>query len=1094
MICETKLDQLDSEYVSNFFNEAGFSIYLKNRHTFTNYRSGGVLIAVRSQLQNFVISRNTEYDNMTIIELPKLLTGFERNLLIVCVYIPPHGTRYSNITLFEKLSDVILSYSENDYYHLICGDLNAHTNEECEVFELNEDLYDALHIDEEIRELLDVKRTMLALDIPMKRSSVDTKVDNSGYGNALLEVCRDHSLIIFNGRLCQDRGIGKATTTEGSVIDYIIGSPFLASRAKKFLVNDFDPMYSDQHCIIEMSLYLMKHHEQNLTKPLVTESDDVAINTNITRFKWERAKAESFVQNINIQDANNLADNAANLTVQEISNDLNSILMCAAKATMSCKKPHVESKTPHKAVNNLSESCKIKRREYYNAKGDNNRLKTTESHTNLVAKSKAYKKELKKDNREKEQSFIKEIRKMKSNDPKEYWQLFKKPKACSAKIDIDSLETHFRQLSVENEDTNDRVGALIGNTDRNTDLDTSTLNADITEVEVNKCIENLKNGKASGIDGILNEFIKHSRQKLIRVYTRLFNKVLEQGVVPDSWTIGLIVPIYKNKGDQSDPNNYRGITLLSCVGKLFTAILNERLAKFCKNNAILSECQTGFRHGYSTMDHIFLLKSVIDIFRRNKRKLYCCFVDYQKAFDSVWREALWYKTELHGISGRFMSTVKSLYQNVKSCVFQNGQTSEFFTCSAGVRQGENLSPLLFSLFVNDLEKYMTDNQCNPLNFQFGQINHMLKLLLLMYADDTVILSDSRAGLQKGLLTLENYCDKWKLNLNSGKTKVCVFSGSKVKPGSITFNYKGDKLEVVEDFKYLGVVFNYNGNFKKNADALLTQGRKAMFSVISKCRKYNLPVDIQLQLFDSMVAPILLYGSEVWGEREFKEIEKLHIKFLKHTTRLYNSTCTQMVYGELGRFPLEISIKARMVGYWSRLIKGDDSRLGKIMYNCLLDLHRRNVYSPPWLIKIKSILDDCGLSEIWVHQNPDIVRGVKPLVTQILKDQFIQKWRAKLLEMPSCDFYVQFKDKFELEPYFMNTSLDINYEICRFRCGNTRIPKILGRYNRLPRESRLCTKCSLGSVGDEYHYLLQCTNENISRLRELYIGNICSTLQ
>ena len=229
-----------------------------------------------------------------------------------------------------------------------------------------------------------------------------------------------------------------------------------------------------------------------------------------------------------------------------------------------------------------------------------------------------------------------------------------------------------------------------------------------------------------------------------------------------------------------------------------------------------------------------------------------------------------------------MNTAKSLYQNVKSCVFQNGQTSEFFTCSAGVRQGENLSPRLFSLFVNDLEKYMIDNQCNPLNFQYGQINQMLKLLLLMYADDTVILSDSRAGLQKGLLTLENYCDKWKLNLNSGKTKVCVFSGSKVKPGSITFKYKGDKLEVVEDFRYLGIVFNYNGNFKKNADALLTQGRRAMYSVISKCRKYNLPVDIQLQLFYSMVAPILLYGTEVWGEREYKEIEKLHMKFLKHT--------------------------------------------------------------------------------------------------------------------------------------------------------------------------------------------------------------------
>ena len=94
----------------------------------------------------------------------------------------------------------------------------------------------------------------------------------------------------------------------------------------------------------------------------------------------------------------------------------------------------------------------------------------------------------------------------------------------------------------------------------------------------------------------------------------LFNKVLDTGDVPSDWLRGIIVPIYKNKGDRKDPVNYRGITLLSCVGKMFTSILNNRLACFIKYNNILSENQTGFRKGYSTVDHCFLLSSLINIF------------------------------------------------------------------------------------------------------------------------------------------------------------------------------------------------------------------------------------------------------------------------------------------------------------------------------------------------------------------------------------------------------------------------------------------------------------------------------------------------
>ena len=127
---------------------------------------------------------------------------------------------------------------------------------------------------------------------------------------------------------------------------------------------------------------------------------------------------------------------------------------------------------------------------------------------------------------------------------------------------------------------------------------------------------------------------------------KLFNTILKSGIIPSSWCISFISPIYKNKGSKSDPDNYRGISLISCLGKLFTALINERLTTFINNNNIIGEEQAGFRSGYSTHDHIFALHSIIDLYLNKfnrKKRLYCAFIDYRKAFDLVDISSLWSK-------------------------------------------------------------------------------------------------------------------------------------------------------------------------------------------------------------------------------------------------------------------------------------------------------------------------------------------------------------------------------------------------------------------------------------------------------------------
>ena len=112
----------------------------------------------------------------------------------------------------------------------------------------------------------------------------------------------------------------------------------------------------------------------------------------------------------------------------------------------------------------------------------------------------------------------------------------------------------------------------------------------------------------------------------------VFNLVLDCGIIPESWSSGISKPVYKNKGNPSDPDNFRAITLISCVGKLFTSILNSRLNFFANDLNIISENQAGFRKGYSTVDNIFVLHALIDLYFSFGKKSYCAFVDFKRSF------------------------------------------------------------------------------------------------------------------------------------------------------------------------------------------------------------------------------------------------------------------------------------------------------------------------------------------------------------------------------------------------------------------------------------------------------------------------------
>ena len=300
----------------------------------------------------------------------------------------------------------------------------------------------------------------------------------------------------------------------------------------------------------------------------------------------------------------------------------------------------------------------------------------------------------------------------------------------------------------------------------------------------------------------------------------MFNAMLQTCHIPKILSRTLIIPVYK-KGDVNDPKNYRGISLLSNMTKLFTSILNNRLLIWSEKNKILTNSQFGFRPKLGTVDANFALNCIVKKRLAQKQRLYCCFIDYQKAFDTINRDLLWGKIAKLGIRGNMLGTIQSLYNNVNSSVLLDGLLSEHFCNNTGVLQGEVLSPFLFSLFVNDCETDVVKGNNNPVT-----VNGMCTSLL-MYADDMVLMANSVMDLQIMLNNLAEYTKKWCLTVNVLKTKVMIFrGGGNLKQNEKLF-YKGNKLYAVNEFSYLGLLLKYNGKFFATQKQLALHGRKAM---------------------------------------------------------------------------------------------------------------------------------------------------------------------------------------------------------------------------------------------------------------------------
>ena len=459
------------------------------------------------------------------------------------------------------------------------------------------------------------------------------------------------------------------------------------------------------------------------------------------------------------------------------------------------------------------------------------------------------------------------------------------------------------------------------------------------------------------------------------------------------------------------------------------------------------------------------VKTLIDKYTQTNQKLYTCFIDFSKAFDTVWREALFHKLLKMGIGGPFAKLLKYMYNKSSiQIALQNGLSDPFHD-NIGVKQGCVLSPTLFRIFLTDMGDIF-NSACQPAQL-FDE-----KISCLMFADDAVLISESAEGLQHALDKIKEFSDKWLLKINTEKTKVMIFnkSGKLLNDG---FTLGNVPLQNVNSYTYLGLMFVPSGSFNQAIDTLCRKASKAMFKLRQSLNKLNVSPKLSLFLYDSLIRPICTYASEVWGSfikakhqafnvRSDKYglfdkhcFEKLELKFCKAILGVHKKTSNVAVRGELGRYPTLIYILKQVLKNWFRITSYEHKQ--SILYNtymCNLEIHHAKKCC--WWSNVRNFFKEMlGLPFLTENHGTKGKPNAKiDTAVNNMKSIFEFQWRNELSRTTSRNktggnklrTYYTFKKKFEYEKYLdLQGNFALRRNITKIRTSSHILEIEAGRY-------------------------------------------------
>ena len=747
----------------------------------------------------------------------------------------------------------------------------------------------------------------------------------------------------MNGRKTGDI-FGKITSFQWNgqgVVDYVISSRELYSHITYLKVGEYSPWVSD-HCPLFFKLKVKRATMDTHTENLVDLPN---------RFYFDDKDKAKFLESLKSSEISEKL-NSLNLIEESNTEHLASgitatLLEVSEKSKLRAKKIKVKF---YQNEPWFDEDCQIMKQ---SLKRKCRKLRKNHDDQNLKLEILEDNKKLKKLVKKKKADYkskIMEDMKLKRNDQRIFWKLLDKLQSCRktdssiSKISGEKWKNHFKSILQSKRNKIDIPPAS---------LELGPLDYEINVEEMLKASYILKTNKAVGYDAICNEMIKCLIEINPTILVKLFNNILKRNVKIKEWIISIITPIHKS-GVKTDPSNYRGISVMSCLGKLFSSILNLRLKEYVLTNNILCDEQLGFREGNRTSDaHIILYSLIRHYCHNNGRKLYSCFVDFKKAFDSIPRGLLFEKLLNLGVKGKFFNAIKTIYVNDNCCVKVGDKITSAFVANQGVKQGCILSPLLFNIFLSDLPKMFRGTECRP-----AMLNNERCISCLFWADDLVLLSESNEGIQEMISKLVKYSSMNHLEIYVEKTKAMIFNKSG-RFNMMTYKLDNQFIRTTNSYKYLGFIITPSGEIHSGLKDLKVRALNAYYKLKRKMgHLFKQHSSMTLFLFEALIKPILLYASDFWGCLKMPKnnpIENVHIRFCKDILGVQKQTTNVGVLLELGEIPITIFAKKNCIKNYIRI------NVSKRANNILTaSVQIPTVTLSPWLSAVKNCSNNIGI--------------------------------------------------------------------------------------------------------------------------------------
>jgi len=464
----------------------------------------------------------------------------------------------------------------------------------------------------------------------------------------------------------------------------------------------------------------------------------------------------------------------------------------------------------------------------------------------------------------------------------------------------------------------------------------------------------LKNNKAPGEDGIIAEVWKLDHQKITPKIHRIILDIWETEKIPEEWKCAVIHPLHK-KGDKTDPNNYRGISLLPVSYKILSKALLNRLEP--QVNQQIGEYQAGFRKGRSCIEQIWNLKTILHI--RQGRNTTVTFVDFQKAYDSIDRETLFNTLKEFKIDRKTRLIIQETLTGTTSKVKFMGEISDPFEIHTGVRQGDGLSPLLFNIV---LEKIIRVWEKQVKGIQIGkQKDQRIIVKCLAFADDIAILTNNRKEAEFALEKLHEIALQAGLQISFVKTQYIDTKSSDKLP----LKTKYGNIMQVNHFKYLGETIQPTGlNTISNKERIFKLQR-AYKLTWNHYNKRVISRNAKLRHYNTVVLPEALYAAEttvIRGRTKIRDIEKQERKILRkiHGAVIRNGVWIKRPTKELYDNADTITdlFRKRRLQFYGHIYRMKEDRLTKQIFNLITSSKMKT----NWYNEVQEDLKQCKILE------------------------------------------------------------------------------------------------------------------------------------